>query len=92
MKTKTKLLLAISASMLTIFAGSYLFSVIEKWSYTDSIYFTALTLLTIGYGDLYPMTDAGKIFTVIFAFIGIGILLFTFASLAEWFVLRKKRK
>lgn len=34
--------------------GALSFSVSEGWSYTEGLYFTFITLTTIGYGDLYP--------------------------------------
>mmetsp|Transcript_6079 Transcript_6079/g.9320 ORF Transcript_6079/g.9320 Transcript_6079/m.9320 type:complete len:388 (+) Transcript_6079:146-1309(+) len=46
----------------------------ESWSYVDSLYFATITFLTIGYGDVSPSTDAGRLFTVFFAIFGIFIL------------------
>ena len=34
-----------------------------------------LTLTTIGYGDLVPYTDTGKIFTIVYVFLGLGVIL-----------------
>ena len=56
-------------------AGTAFYSVIEGWSVVDSLYFTVITLTTIGYGDLTPTTDAAKIFTVFFVIIGVSFLL-----------------
>lgn len=33
-------------------------------SYFDSVYFTVITLTTVGYGDITPLTDAGKMVTI----------------------------
>ena len=52
-------------------AFTYLF---EKWTIVDAMYFSVVTLTTIGFGDLYPTTDEGRIFTCFFALYGIGIL------------------
>jgi voltage-gated potassium channel len=41
----------------------------------DSLYFSVITLTTIGYGDLTPSTAAGKIFTILYVFIGLGLIL-----------------
>lgn len=54
-----------------IIAFSHMF---ENWSYIDSMYFATITFLTIGYGDVSPSTDAGRLFTVFFAIFGIFIL------------------
>ena len=46
----------------------------------DSIYFVVVTVTTIGYGDLFPTTSAGKIFTIFFSFFGIAFA-FYFVSM-----------
>ena len=61
-------------SLATLFSGTILFRSIEKWSWIDSFYFSAVSLTTVGYGDLTPTTDKGKLFTVLYLFIGIGII------------------
>ncbi len=55
--------------------GTIGYHYIEKWSWIDSIYFCITTLSTVGYGDFTPKTDLGKIFTIFYIIIGIGIIL-----------------
>jgi len=55
--------------------GGIMFHYLEGWTWIDSIYFSVVTLTTIGYGDFSPQTDGGKIFTIFYIFIGIGIIL-----------------
>ncbi len=40
----------------------------------DAIYWACVSLTTMGYGDIYPITTAGRIITIISSFIGIGIV------------------
>jgi len=44
-------------------------------NYIDALYFTVVTLTTIGYGDLHPTTDLSKIFTIFFVFAGVSFIL-----------------
>jgi voltage-gated potassium channel Kch len=55
--------------------GTVMYHFLEGWSWLDSFYFSVITLTTIGYGDFSPQTSAGKIFTLFYILIGIGIIL-----------------
>jgi len=66
-------LLAASAVLL-VAAGTAAFSLIEDWSVVDSFYFSVVTATTVGFGDLTPDTDAGKLVTVLYIIMGISII------------------
>jgi voltage-gated potassium channel len=61
--------------VLTLAAGTAFYRDVEGWSLLDSFYFSAITLATVGYGDLAPTTPGGKLFTVFYVFAGVGIIL-----------------
>lgn len=54
--------------------GTVFYHHVEHFSWLDSIYFCIVTLATVGYGDLTPHTDIGKIFTMFYILFGVGIL------------------
>jgi voltage-gated potassium channel Kch len=54
--------------------GSIVYHILEGWGWIDSFYFSVITLTTVGYGDLSPQTDMGKLFTIVYVITGIGIL------------------
>ena len=54
--------------------GTWFYAKVEGWRVLDALYFTITTLTTVGYGDFAPRTDAGKIFTIFYIFVGIGLL------------------
>lgn len=49
--------------------GEYIFK-----SFYDAFYWATITLTTVGYGDLYPVSDLGKTLSIISSLIGIGII------------------
>ncbi len=74
------------AFIILILAGTYVYHRAEGWSYFDSLYFTIVTVTTIGYGDFAPVTTIGKIFTMIFPFIGIGMAFYLFSSATKYLI------
>ena len=61
--------------IITLIIGTLFYHEVEGWGWIDSLYFCVTTLTTVGYGDLVPKTDIGKIFTTLYLLIGIGFLL-----------------
>ena len=55
--------------------GTVVYHYLEGWNYLDSLYFSVVTLTTIGYGDFHPVTDMGKLFTIFYIVVGIGMIL-----------------
>jgi len=55
--------------------GTWVYHQFEGWSVLDALYFSVITLTTVGYGDLSPTRPGTKIFTIVFIIVGIGILL-----------------
>ncbi|MEX0668798.1 MAG: potassium channel family protein [Candidatus Saccharimonadales bacterium] len=60
--------------IITIAIGTLFYHYVEDMSLVDAYYFSVVTLVTVGYGDIAPKTDFGKIFTTIYVLVGIGIV------------------
>jgi len=56
---------------------------IEGWSYFDALYMTVITLTTVGYGEVRPLSAAGRTFTMVIMLAGIGGLFYIVTSLAR---------
>lgn len=61
-----------------LIVGTLVYHWLEGWSFIDSLYFSVISLATVGYGDLSPTTPASKLFTVFYIINGIVILLAMF--------------
>lgn len=83
-----RILLALTASVILV--GTFLFSFLEGWDLIDSAYFSTVTIATVGYGDLAPKTAAGKLFTMAYIVIGIGLFVALATALADHLVQRAR--
>lgn len=70
-------------AILILLSATVFYKHVEGWSWIDSLYFSVATVSTVGFGDLYPQTDIGKVFTVVFIFVGVGIFVALFAQFAR---------
>jgi voltage-gated potassium channel len=73
--------LLLVASLLIL--GTIFYMLVEGWSVVDAVYFCAMSLGTVGFGDVVPETAVGKLFTVVYVLAGIGILVSFFTALAS---------
>ena len=67
-----RMLLALVVSLLL--SGTTFFTLVEGWSVLDAFYFSVTTLTTVGFGDPAPTTALGKIFTILYIFVGLGVI------------------
>lgn len=61
-------------ALTVLLVGTVFYRFVEGLRWLDALYFSLITLTTIGYGDFSPETDLGKIFTIFYVLIGLGIL------------------
>lgn len=82
-QAETRALLIVATIVLAF--GVVFYTQMEGWSLLDAIYFCVVTLGTVGYGDITPTTDLGKVFTVIYIAIGLGVIGGFFAAAGRIF-------
>lgn len=66
--------------------------IIEDLSLADALYFTIVTVATVGYGDIHPATLGGKILAVVLIITGVGTFLGVLANATEIMLNRRERK
>jgi voltage-gated potassium channel len=72
--------------------GTVMYHFLEGWHWIDCLYFSVITLTTIGYGDFSPVTDAGKLFTIFYIILGVGVILSFINTVHHHFQNTRKRK
>lgn len=73
------------AGLLTaaIFIGTLGFVLVEGWPIFDSFYMTLITLTTVGYGEVHPLSFGGRVFTSFLMLIGVTTVFVSIAVLGE---------
>ncbi|KAH7130852.1 hypothetical protein EDB81DRAFT_807606 [Dactylonectria macrodidyma] len=77
--------------LIYLLLGAYIFSEIESWNYLDAVYWTVVTLFTVGFGDYYPTTDLGRALLIPYALIGIITLGLVISSVRSLFLEHGRR-
>lgn len=92
-RAQTTLLVAILAALVVVEAAATLILGVESKSPQaniltagDAEWWTIVTMATVGYGDKYPVTTAGRVIAVFVMIVGVGLFGVLTSFLAQWFV------
>jgi len=77
--------------ILLVAVGVIVFQQIEGWHLIDSLYFVSATLTTIGYGDVAPVTTLGKLFAIVYMWIGVTLAAAAIGLVGSVILHKKKR-
>lgn len=66
--------------------GTVGYSFIEDWPLFDSLYMTIITLATVGFREIAPLSDQGKAFTILLIVFGASIIAYSAGSLIRFTV------
>ncbi|MGE4317979.1 MAG: TrkA family potassium uptake protein [Deferribacterales bacterium] len=72
--------------ILTAFIGVFGYVHIEHASILDSVYMTVITITTVGFGEVFPLSDNGKIFTIFMILMGTGTVAYTATQFIDYVV------
>jgi hypothetical protein len=76
-------LLASVVLLLVVLGGTLGYVVIEGWGVWDAFYMTIITVTTVGYREVYPLSRAGQVFTVALLLGGVGAAFYTFTLIVS---------
>jgi len=83
MPLRQRFIFPLAAVLATVLFGTVGYRAIEGWSWFDGLYMTVITLATIGYGEVHPLTPAGRGFTIILIVIGVTVFGFLVSILTQ---------
>jgi voltage-gated potassium channel len=81
----------ISILIIVILVGILGMMVFENRTLLDSFYFVVVTISTVGYGDIHPVTEAGKLLTIGIILIGVGCFVGLAATTLDLMIENRER-
>ena len=63
--------------------GTCGFMVIEGWRFTDALYMTVITLSTVGFSEVSPLSPEGRVFTTLLIVAGVAAVAYLFSAISQ---------
>jgi len=81
-----RFLLSVSLLAVLSLGGTLGYMLLEGWSAGEALYMTVITLSTVGFGEVRPLSPAGERFTIVFIGLGFAVAGFAVASITAFVV------
>jgi voltage-gated potassium channel len=94
---RRRLLLVSTISVFIVTLGTAWYTLMEDWPVLDAVYMTVITLTTVGFGEVRPLSAQSRAFTIVLILMGVGTVAYGLSSLGEYllasgFVERVRRR
>lgn len=90
--TRREITVAFLFLVLLLFVGSLGYVLLEQWEWIDGLYMTFITLTTIGFTEIRTLSNAGRLFTIFIALLGIGTVTFIATRSAQLLITQRFRE
>ncbi|MBI4804706.1 MAG: potassium channel protein [Desulfovibrio sp.] len=71
------------AILLIFVGGTAAYMIVEGWDLFDSVYMVIISLTTVGYGEVHPLTRAGRVITAIVLLLGVGTFFYLAGAIVQ---------
>jgi voltage-gated potassium channel len=82
-----RLVVALAALLTLTLSGTVGYVLIEQADWFDALYMTVITLSTIGYGEIFPLSHGGRAFTIVLIVTGVGTVAYILTSMGQVFAM-----
>jgi len=82
-RLRNRLILIAAALLLIVLGGTVGFVVVEHYSWFDAFYMTLITVSTVGYAEVHPLSHAGRVFNSFLIFFGVTIMLLAVGGMTQ---------
>lgn len=97
MENRARIARLVVALLLLLTFGTAGYMLIEGWTLFDSLYMTVITVATVGFGEIHPLSTGGRVFTMILTIVGVGAAFYILTTIfqttmeGEFGIFRRRR-
>jgi voltage-gated potassium channel len=77
---------ALTMVLFTLAIGVCGYTLIEHYTFVEAIYMTVITLATVGFQEVRPLSDAGRVFTTVMILANLGIFAYVITRISRYFM------
>lgn len=66
--------------------GSLGYVLVEGWSFLDAFYMTVITVASVGFGEVHPLSTPGRLFTIVLIVVGLGTAAYAFSTVTAFLI------
>ncbi len=81
-----RLIVVLGMFVAIILVGTTGYIMLEGWPWTDALYMTLITISTVGFGEIRPLSEQGRMFTAALIVMGVGGAAYTFSTVADYLI------
>ena len=81
--TGRRICIIVILSLCLLSFGTAGFMLLQHYSFVEAVYMTVITLSTVGFTEVRPLDDTGRMFTIILIFMGVSFVAFTLAYFSQ---------
>lgn len=85
-RPSNRLLIALVAILILFVVGVVGYMLLEQYTLIDALYMTVITLTTVGYSEVQPLSTVGRLFTITLLILGVGTLAYGASNLVEYVI------
>lgn len=84
-KLFSRLIIPVAMLLLTILFGTAGYMLIEDFHFLESLYMTVITISTVGFTEVRPLSDTGRVFTIFLVLVNLGLFTYFVTLLTRFF-------
>lgn len=77
---------AVTLLVIGVFVGVSGYILLEGYTFSEAVYMTIITMGTVGFREVHPLSEVGMWFTIVLIILSIGIYAFAFSVLSKYFI------